>query len=163
MASTAVTADIHVMNPRLEEIRERYWKSALPSAGHVGSTNLGRLICSSCAGVVFDLAWPTAAPALTRAVLEQGLLWIDTVTNPSGWEFDLDSPLAPHITLELLLAYGGWGKAGRYLHSVLASNPEVDVAVRRYYDRIERGAVPCHAGKGVTQNLAVISSSYGLL
>ena len=158
-----ITADIHIHNSRLTEVRERYWRSTLPGVRHVGSVNIGRLICNECFGAVFELEEEDAPSMLARAICDVGLVWINSVTDPVDWDAEDTVRLDPQVTLELLLAYHGWGRAGRYLQGVLGQDPAMSTTVRRYFRRIEKGQLACVATDGMPRNLAVIASSYGLL
>ncbi|MHB8636033.1 MAG: hypothetical protein ACYC96_06125 [Fimbriimonadaceae bacterium] len=157
------TVDLHVTNRRLAQTRSRYWRASTRGVGHVGSTNLGTLICSTAYGAIFNLAHCDAAPMLAMAMNESGTLWIDRATSPSTWDVCSPSPIDSQTTLELLLTYQGWGRAGRFLQEVLREDTAMSAAVQAYYKRIERGQLACLISDGLPRNLAVVASAYGLL
>jgi hypothetical protein len=158
-----LTVDLHVNNNRLAEVRSRYWKGTGRGAGHVGSVNLGTLICSTARGAIFNLVHEDAAPMLAMALSDGGMLWVDRSTNPAGWDMDSQPAIDSQTTLELLLTYHGWGRAGRYLQSVLSEDSKMSDAVRGYHRRIERGQMACLIGDRLPRNLAVVASAYDLL
>ncbi|HLK15813.1 MAG TPA: hypothetical protein VKT78_13500 [Fimbriimonadaceae bacterium] len=157
------TVDLHVTNHRLAQTRSRYWRASGRGAGHVGSINLGTLICSTAYGAIFNLTHPDSAPMMAMAVSESGTLWIDRASNPGTWDEHSPSPIDSQTTLELLLTYQGWGCAGRFLQDVLQDDAAMSAAVQNYYQRIERGQLACLISDGLPRNLAVVASAYGLL
>ena len=157
------TVDLHVTNRRLAQIRSRYWRATSRGAGHVGSINLGTLICSTAHGAIFNLAHPDATAMLAMAMNDSGTLWIDRATTPSTWDTHSPSPMDSQTTLELLLTYQGWGCAGRFLQDVMQEDAAMSAAVRTYYQRIETGQLACLISEGLPRNLAVVASAYGLL
>ena len=157
------TVDLHVTNHRLAQTRSRYWRSSSRGAGHVGSINLGTLICSTAYGAIFNLAHPDAATMLALAMCDSGTLWIDRATSPATWDVHSPSPIDSQTTLELLLTYQGWGCAGRFLQDVMQEDAAISAAVRGYYQRIEKGQLACLISDGLPRNLAVVASAYGLL
>ena len=100
---------------------------------------------------------------LGMAIAEAGILWIDRTSAPGTWDVSSPSPIDSQTTLELLLTYQGWGRAGRYLQSVLNDDEQMSNSVRAYYQRIERGQMACLIGDRLPRNLAVVASAYGLL
>jgi hypothetical protein len=157
------TVDLHVTNHRLAQTRSRYWRASNRGAGHVGSINLGTLICSTSYGAIFNLVHPDAATMLAMAMCDSGTLWIDRATSPNTWDVHSPSPIDSQTTLELLLTYQGWGCAGRFLQDVMQEDAAFSSAVRAYYQRIERGQLACLISDGLPRNLAVVASAYGLL
>lgn len=157
------TVDLHVTNHRLAQTRSRYWRASTRGAGHVGSINLGRLICSTAYGAIFNLAHPDAAPMMAMAVAETGTVWIDRASSPASWDVHSPSPIDSQTTLELLLTYQGWGRAGRYLQEVMNDDEGMSHAVKSFHQRIEHGQLACLISDGLPRNLAVVASAYGLL
>lgn len=157
------TVDLHVSNRRLAQTRSRYWRAYTRGAGHVGSTNLGTLMCTTAFGAIFNLAHSDASPMLAQAMAAYGTLWIDRATSPASWDEHSPSPVDSQTTLELVLTYQGWGCAGRFLQEVMRDDEEMSVAVRGYYHRIEQGQLACLVSEAVPRNLAVVASAYGLL
>jgi hypothetical protein len=158
-----VTVDMHLTNHLLAQVRSRYWRASGRGAGHVGSVNLGTLICSSARGAIFNLAHEDAAPMLAMALSDSGMLWVDISANPAGWDEQNPPAIDSQTTLELFLAYHGWGRAGRYLQEILRSDAEMSTAVRSYYRRIEKGQMACLISDRLPRNLAVVASAYDLL
>ncbi len=100
---------------------------------------------------------------LAVSLSEAGMLWIDRTSNPGSWDYNSPPPVDSQTALELLLAYHGWGRAGRYLQEMLGDDEKMSIAVRAYYRRIEMGQMACLIGDRLPRNLAVVASAYDFI
>ena len=155
-----LTIEIHLNNRRLAEVRARYWDKKFLGSSHVMSLNLGALLGSGY--ISYDVASEEAAPQAAKHVLEYVLPHFERCSSPEAWLAEIDPPLDPQTTLELLLAYQGWGPACLYLNRYLDRDEQTKRIIYEEFGRLEQGKLPSTRGD-LRLQIAQIASSYQLL
>lgn len=157
-----VTVDLHVSNFRLAGVRERYWRPGQVGLIAVARCNLGE--CSMPHGkIIVNLAHSRGMESLADAVYHLGLAWIDHLTDPPESATGFYEPARLLAQLELVLAYGGWGKAGHFLHSQLADHPEISQKVLKECELLKSNRRRWGWEADPTHNIALVASCYRLI
>lgn len=178
-----LTVVIHLSHAGIAEVRSRYINRNAGGLSSVASKNLGHVL-SPGSYALFNLAHEGAQEKLADSVVRFGIPWVESYLE-MGFDDDdyrssftasgkklvssgfWEDPDRIATTCEVLLASEGWGRAGRYLHGVLAKEAELATLVSRAVAELRRNPLAWDAPVCVeyrkVHRLALVSASYRLL